>query len=443
MKQRSLIQFAACAAVALGATSLRAEDAPKPADAPATAKVDDTSKPADAPAAAKADDTAPAAPAQVSEDAQKVLTQINEAYGSLKTLDLAGKLSSNIEAAGEKHNDSGDFTASFAAPNKFRHALKDDILCGSTGEKAFSYLKAKNMYSMADAAKDKVATKDLPRPLPQILEMQNPSLMLALAKDPSKELTENVVSVAKTDDTKVGDVSCPTLKLSLKNKLTVLLAVDPQTHLVRQSVTNIKPMLDQQGVPDVKTATYTVDYTTTTAGAEVKDTQFAWAPPEGAKDFAAQQAAAADGESNPSDALVGQEAPAFKLTGLDGKELALSDLKGKVVILDFWATWCPPCRASLPHLNKLYDEKKGEGLQVFAVDQQEDKDKVQGFVDKTKLGVPVLLDSNGEVGGKYKVSGIPETVIIGKDGKVKKVFVGFDANSTPEEMHKAVAEAMK
>ncbi|MDB5300242.1 MAG: redoxin protein, partial [Phycisphaerales bacterium] len=233
---------------------------------------------------------------------------------------------------------------------------------------------AKNFYSIADTAKEKVATKDLPAPLPKILEMQNPSLLLALAKDPARELTENVTSIVKVDDTNVGDVSCPTLEISLTNKQIVTLAVDPQTHLVRRSMTNIKAMLEKQGVPDVKNASFTIEYATTTPGGDLPDTQFAWAPPEGAKDIKAMQTAAAAGgdEPNPADALVGQEAPAFKVTGLDGKEVSLSDLKGKVIVLDFWATWCPPCRASLPHLNKLYDEKKGEGLQVFAVDQQED-----------------------------------------------------------------------
>jgi peroxiredoxin/outer membrane lipoprotein-sorting protein len=456
MMFRLFIRSVACAALALGATALLAEDAPKPADAPAakpeaatakpsdtTAKpTDPTAKPSDA--TTKPDDAAAPAAAKISADAQQVIDQISEAYGKLKTLDLTGTLSSKIEAAGDKQTESTEFTATFSAPNKFRHALKDDVLCGSTGEKAYSYLKAKNFYSIADTAKEKVATKDLPAPLPKILEMQNPSLLLALAKDPARELTENVTSIVKVDDTNVGDVSCPTLEISLTNKLIVTLAVDPQTHLVRRSMTNIKAMLEKQGVPDVKNASFTIEYATTTPGGDLPDTQFAWAPPEGAKDIKAMQTAAAGGdEPNPADALVGQEAPAFKVTGLDGKEVSLSDLKGKVIVLDFWATWCPPCRASLPHLNKLYDEKKGEGLQVFAVDQQEDKDKVQSFVDKTKLTVPVLLDANGGVGEKYKVNGIPETVVIGKDGKVKKVFIGFDPNSMPEELHKVVADAMK
>jgi peroxiredoxin len=433
MTRHRLINCVACAALVLGATALRAEDTPKPVDAPTTKPANPTTKPADAAAPVEAN---------ISPAAQKVIAQIGEAYGKLKTLEVTGKLSSDIEAGGDKKSDSGEFTATFSAPNKFRHAMKDDVLCGSTGEKAYSFLH--NSYTLADVAKEKVQTSELPAPLPKILKNQDPSLMLALAKDPAGELTGNAISIARVDDTDIGDTSCPTLKISTKDKQIAMLAIDPETHLIRRLSTDIKAVLEKEGVPDVKHASYTVDYTATTADGDAQDKQFAWAPPEGAKEFKGTQGLAADDGPIPGEVLVGHDAPDFKLSSLDGKQVSLSDLKGKVVVLDFWATWCPPCRASLPHLNKLYDEKKAEGVQVFAVNQQEEKDKVQEFVEKTKLTLPILLDTSGDVNDKYKASGaIPETVVIGKDGIVKKVFLGFDPDVTPGALHKAIADAMK
>ena len=153
--------------------------------------------------------------------------------------------------------------------------------------------------------------------------------------------------------------------------------------------------------------------------------------------------AAGEGDEEPATALAGKPAPDFKLGTLDGKEMSPSKLKGKVIVLDFWATWCPPCRASLPHLDKFYQEHKAAGVEVFAINLQEDKEKVQEFVTKTKLGVPVVLDLEGKTAEPYMAQGIPETVVIGKDGKIVKVFVGFDEKTSPAALAKVVEEAMK
>src|SRR5439155_11487496 len=139
-------------------------------------------------------------------------------------------------------------------------------------------------------------------------------------------------------------------------------------------------------------------------------------------------------------ALVGKPAPDFTLPGLDDKPVALADLKGSVVVLDFWATWCGPCVASMPHLDKLYKEESPAGLKLYAINLQEDKVKVHKFTESKQLGLPVLLDSKGEVAKKYLVSGIPQTVVIGKDGLVKKVIVGFGGDES--ELRAAVDAAI-
>jgi thiol-disulfide isomerase/thioredoxin len=108
-----------------------------------------------------------------------------------------------------------------------------------------------------------------------------------------------------------------------------------------------------------------------------------------------------------------------------------------VVVVDFWATWCGPCRESLPGLNKIYKEFQAKGLKVYAVDLEEAKEKVQPVALKLIPDLRVLLDEKSEVAKKFGVSGIPQTVVIGKDGKVKKVFVG----SGNEERIKAAVEA--
>ncbi|MCC7491852.1 MAG: TlpA family protein disulfide reductase [Fimbriimonadaceae bacterium] len=141
---------------------------------------------------------------------------------------------------------------------------------------------------------------------------------------------------------------------------------------------------------------------------------------------------------------VGTTAPQIQLKDLDGQEVKLSDLKGKVVYLDFWATWCPPCRAALPHTQKLSETpaaKEGK-LVVLAVNCGEEAARVKSFLKTNKYDFRVPMDPDGKAGDAYKVQGIPAFYLIGKDGKVAWKTVGFDDN-TGEEIHQAVEAALK
>ncbi|MEX0777801.1 MAG: redoxin domain-containing protein [Phycisphaeraceae bacterium] len=136
----------------------------------------------------------------------------------------------------------------------------------------------------------------------------------------------------------------------------------------------------------------------------------------------------ADDEENddedPSAKLVGMPAPQFALPDLEGKHLSLKDMKGSVVVLDFWATWCGPCIEALPGLDQTYRDLKSHGLTVLAINHQEPAGQVARKAAALKLTMPILLDAQGSVADQYFVTGIPQTVIIGKDGKVAHVFVG-------------------
>jgi peroxiredoxin len=122
----------------------------------------------------------------------------------------------------------------------------------------------------------------------------------------------------------------------------------------------------------------------------------------------------------------------FTLSDLSGKKVSLSQYRGKLVFLNFWATWCPPCRAEMPAMERLYQKLKGQGLVVLAVDLQEDAKSVQKFVDEHKLTFPILLDSDGRVGATYGARSIPTTYIIGRDGGALGGTVGGREWDSPE-----------
>lgn len=124
--------------------------------------------------------------------------------------------------------------------------------------------------------------------------------------------------------------------------------------------------------------------------------------------------------------LEGQAAPNIELTDLSGETVRLEDELGeKVILLDFWATWCPPCREGLPVVDAIAKAYKDEPVAVYGVNIMEHEDQVKGFLQSNNLELPVLLDTTGIVAQDYAVEGIPQTVIIDLEGKVHTVHVGL------------------
>ena len=114
----------------------------------------------------------------------------------------------------------------------------------------------------------------------------------------------------------------------------------------------------------------------------------------------------------------------FTLEDLNGNKVTLSELKGKKVFLNFWATWCPPCKAEMPDIEKLYQETKDTDLVILAVNVGEDKKTVQGFVKDKEYNFNVLLDVKGEVSQLYQVTGIPTSYFIDTEGYLDDSVTG-------------------
>ncbi|MEX0331213.1 MAG: TlpA family protein disulfide reductase [Puniceicoccaceae bacterium] len=137
---------------------------------------------------------------------------------------------------------------------------------------------------------------------------------------------------------------------------------------------------------------------------------------------------------------VGGVFPDLSFSDLEGKAISLADYKGKVVLIDFWATWCPPCIAELPHLLETYQEFNDSGFEIIGISLDKDKEKLESFIAENKMDWPQYYDGKGwdnELSNKYAVSSIPTTYLIGPEGKI----IAKDLRG--DDLEKAVSQAVE
>ncbi|MCD8523926.1 MAG: TlpA family protein disulfide reductase [Saccharospirillaceae bacterium] len=136
----------------------------------------------------------------------------------------------------------------------------------------------------------------------------------------------------------------------------------------------------------------------------------------------------------------GDKAPAFKLPQLTQKgQISLASYKGKVVYVDFWASWCGPCRKSLPMLNELRAELKGQGFEVLAINLDEDVKDARAFLKEFPVSYPTLYDGDGKTPTAFGLRGMPTSYLIDRQGRIQSVHQGFK----PSDISKIRAEVIQ
>ena len=145
-----------------------------------------------------------------------------------------------------------------------------------------------------------------------------------------------------------------------------------------------------------------------------------------------------DGTGGPG-SLAGSPAVSFDVRRLDGTTDSLAGHRGQVVLMNFWATWCPPCKEEMPALERLYREERRHGVVVLGIDQGESADVARSFVRAHGITFPILLDEDQKYASSYVSIGLPTTVVVGRDGRVVK---GIDGAQTLEQFRAALAPAL-
>ena len=123
----------------------------------------------------------------------------------------------------------------------------------------------------------------------------------------------------------------------------------------------------------------------------------------------------------------GSTAPDFTLHSLGGPNLRLQEQRGRVVLLNFWASWCGPCREEMPQLNRLHEKYRASGVSLLGVNVDEDPSKVQALVAQLGVKFPVLMDTDKQVSRLYDMNAMPATLLIDREGKVRYLHRGYRA----------------
>ncbi len=123
-------------------------------------------------------------------------------------------------------------------------------------------------------------------------------------------------------------------------------------------------------------------------------------------------------------AVVGKPAPDFSLTDTNGKIWTLSELRGQAIFVNFWATWCPPCRQELPSMQTIHQELSGKGFQMLTILVNDDPNQAVLMTKRAGFTFPILVDSGGKAGAAYGITGVPETFIVDAAGILREKVIG-------------------
>lgn len=295
----------------------------------------------------------------------------------------------------------------------------------SDGSNVYAHLPMMNRYAVSEAPKTY-------EELFQLAGGMGATMMFVdnlLSDDVTAALLEGVGKATSGGKATVNGQECDLLRFEQNEFDWDMLVTGGATSVVLKVVTDMTKGMGaaNEQMPGMRGMKMTVEnlFEGWTVGGALPADAFEFKPPEGARKVGSLFEDE-EGGGMP-DSLEGKPAPAFSLELLEGGKAVIpaASTNATVVMLDFWATWCGPCRQALPAVAKVAADYKDKGVVFYAVNQQEQPDQIRKFMEKESIACPVALDTAGKVGSAYQVQGIPQTVLIGQDGTVQAVHIGL------------------
>lgn len=380
-----------------------------------------------------------------SEEAERVLNRVSERYRNLETFEFEGELASQVIAGNQDQNKKFNVYFARKEPGSMRIEVSGDrfeMTLVSDGSTTWTYVPSLGEYTRRESALFQTSgdrgsgigsSSDftgMGEQLTKSYETINRGMVKA------RLLGEEIVTLENGTEYEAY-------------KIEVEYKKDPGMDNVRISPTNYLIEKDSSIVlrQDVQISTgagspngqmtmlQTVRLKSFSLSPEFNNAKFAFTPPEQAKEV--DELSIEGLEREEQNELVGKKAPDFKLESFAGDSVSLQSLRGNVVVLDFWATWCGPCREAHPHLQKLHEDLQDQGLIVLGINS-EDEQTVESYMDHNNYTFTNLVDLNQSVAESYNITTIPSVYIIDREGMISSHLLGYQPESR---LRKAIDKA--
>lgn len=369
---------------------------------------------------------------------EDVLKQMADYLGKLPAFSCRIAMGIQIQAEGLNQKVETKLTARLERPNRLALVAEGGMAAAtiiSDGKKLTQYMPALKRYTESDAPAD---IAGLAKTGAGELTGGVGGMIPANGDDFYKSIMAGVTGSEYLGTEKIGDVlchHCRFLQQDINWEIWIEAGDRPVVHKLVPDLSKQFAGAGGGALGDAKIE-YIVTFTDWNVTPKFTDADFAFTPPAGVEkveSLTQGMPPGMGGEEAAPHRLLGKAAPPFDTVDPNATAVALQNHLGKsVIMLDFWATWCGPCIRAMPEISGVAKKYADQGLVFYAVNVGEDADTVKEFLKAKEFDVPVAMDPASDISRLYGVTGIPQTVLVGKDGKVHVVHVGFGGNMAAE-----------
>ncbi len=361
-------------------------------------------------------------------DASELLKRVSKTYKNLKSyhFELLSVTESTITGERVKQtSESEQRIVSAAAPHdRLRIEVSNPYLTVtaiSDGKMEWIYLPGLNQYTVAATGESDVDEGGL------IASFTSQALNLVSSYEHTFErLKEADIKREETIEVNGQQIPCYVVEGTYKDKSpsveppSVSYWIDKTRNIILREIDEVKTKTPYGSLMQTKTTTR---FTVASIDKPAPDDLFAFSPPASAEKVAELNLPGTNRPASRASEMAGKQAEDFTLEDLKGQQVSLKSLRGKVVLLNFWASWCGPCRVEMPNLEKLHREFKDKDLVVLGINTEE-AENARKFFKSSGFSFTTLLDEQQQVAASYHITAIPQVFIIGRDGKIVAHYIG-------------------